>query len=440
MKHSRFAEELYQKLTNEEDARVCKAIEERACREVPGNFLLMILSHFLTKCGDTLTNPKIVMPWVFQAVAAPVAFIGFLVPIRESGSLLPQLMIAAFVRGRALRKWIWVLGSVLQAGAVLAMAGTVLTLSGALAGWTLLVLLVVFSLARGLCSVASKDVLGKTIPKTRRGQINGWSASAAGLVTVVFAVWLFLQRDRIEFGPSDCALLLAVAGAFWLLAAVVYAMIREFPGATSGGANALATAFGSLGLLVKDKPFRRFVITRAMLLCSALTAPYIVALAQQEVGTEAYMLGLFLLASGAASLISAPAWGRFADRSSRLVIMFGAAMTASVAASVALAFWMMPAVLALPWMLPLAYFFLALAHQGVRVGRKTYVVDLAEGDQRTDYVAVSNSVIGVVLLLLGGSGWIASVFDIATAIAFLSTLGAMGAWLARSLPEVQSRP
>ena len=44
MKHSRFAEELYQKLTNEEDARVCKAIEERACREVPGNFLLMILS------------------------------------------------------------------------------------------------------------------------------------------------------------------------------------------------------------------------------------------------------------------------------------------------------------------------------------------------------------------------------------------------------------
>ena len=53
------------------------------------------------------------------------------------------------------------------------------------------------------------------------------------------------------------------------------------------------------------------------------------------------------------------------------------------------------------WFLPLAYFALSVAHSGVRVGRKTYVVDLATGNKRTDYVAISNTVIGVCLLLVG---------------------------------------
>ena len=45
------------------------------------------------------------------------------------------------------------------------------------------------------------------------------------------------------------------------------------------------------------------------------------------------------------------------------------------------------------WFLPLAYFVLSIAHSGVRVGRKTYVVNLATGNKRTDYVAISNTTI-----------------------------------------------
>src|SRR5699024_12558193 len=49
----------------------------------------------------------------------------------------------------------------------------------------------------------------------------------------------------------------------------------------------------------------------------------------------------------------------------------------------------------------LVYFLLTLMHTVVRVGRKTYVIDMAEGDQRTAYVAVSNTAVGLVLLLVG---------------------------------------
>jgi hypothetical protein len=56
------------------------------------------------------------------------------------------------------------------------------------------------------------------------------------------------------------------------------------------------------------------------------------------------------------------------------------------------------------WFLPLLYFILSVAHQGVRLGRKTYLVNLAEGNKRTDYVAVGNTFTGIVLLLLGSLG------------------------------------
>lgn len=78
---------------------------------------------------------------------------------------------------------------------------------------------------------------------------------------------------------------------------------------------------------------------------------------------------------------------------------------------------------------------LAIAHSGVRVGRKTYVVDLAGGNKRTDYVAVSNTVIGLVLLATGLIGTAAAVISLPAVIALLSLMGGLGAIYAWRLPE-----
>ena len=436
MPQQELAQSIYEKLVGEEDARACKAISDEACQVVPGNFLLMVFSHFFSQLGDAVANPKVVLPWVMETLHAPLYLIGFLVPIRESGALLPQLVIAGFIRKQEIRKGVWILGSILQAAAMVSIGIVAWTLRGALAGWCIIALLTLFSLARGLSSVASKDVIGKTIPKTRRGQVTGWSASSSGLVTVGLGL-LFLFSSNQTLTPLNYAVMLIAAGALWLLAALVYARIKEFPGATEGGRNALVEAIKRIDILRRDKPFRRFVITRALLLCSALTAPYYVVLAQKNLGSPVSLLGLFILASGAASLLSAPFWGRFADRSSRKVMIAAAIMTAILGIIVYLIDSVQPGWLALPWLLPAVYFILSIAHQGVRVGRKTYVVDLAEGNKRTDYVSVSNSMIGIILLIMGFSGALSTVLSISTIILLLSLLGVAGAVLAISLPEVE---
>ncbi len=425
----------YRLLVNEEDARVCRDISEQACQVVPGNFFLQVLTQFLTKLGDAIANPKTTLAWLLSALGAPGVFTALLVPIRESGSLIPQLIIASYVRLKAVRKWTFVVGCLLQGFAVLGMAGVAASLEGTIAGFGLIGALIVFSLARGLCSVASKDVLGKTVPKTRRGRVSGWSEFTAGLVTL--GVGAILLADLGE--PGDMLvylILLACAGGLWFLAAGSYTLIREFPGATEGGSNALSEALKRLRLLSEDRTFRNFVIARSLLLCSALSAPFFIMLAHQNTDGAMLVLGLFVMADGLASLLSAPFWGRFADYSSRRVMVLAGAFAAATGLVLVALVNGIEGLAEATWIYPVFFFLLAIAHAGVRLGRKTYIVDLAGGNRRTDYVSVSNTVIGVVLLIAGSMGALTTVLPVSGVIVILAGMGMVGAWLSARLPEV----
>ena len=432
-----FSDSIYDKLVNEEDARACRAISDDACQQVPGNFLRIITAQFFSKLGDAVLNPKITLPWLLQTLGAPAFLMAWLVPLRESGSLLPQLAIASWVRTLPQRKWVWVLGATIQALSVLAMGLVALMLEGALAGWLIIALLALFSLARGLNSVAHKDVLGKTIPKNQRGQVNGWSASAAGLITIFLAILLcFFGADVWSSNSQLLAWALLAAAGLWLMAAGVFASVAEFSGEVEGGRNGLREALGQLAILRDDAPFRRFVMTRALFLCSALSAPYYVVLAHQYLGGDIAVLALFLLASGLASLLSAPLWGRFSDRSSLRVMQVAAAMAAACGAVLVVIAWWQPQWLQLLGVLPVLYFALSISHQGVRVGRKTYLVDMAEGNQRTQYVAVSNTLIGAVLLLFSAVGGLSQWLSVAGIIFVFSTMAVAGLLLSLRLPDV----
>ncbi len=319
-------ERLYDLVAEDEDARACRDLDDEACRWVPRNFFIYLAANTLTKLGDALSSPKTVLAWVMAAVGAPTALVAWLVPLRESGSMLPQLMLGAVVRRQPLRKPIWLAGSLLQGAAVLGCAAAAAWLEGVAAGVGILACVVVFSLARSLSSLASKDLLGKTIPKGRRGRLGGYAASISGALTLAVGVW-FAVRERGDDSVLFYAGLLAVAGSLWLLASLVFAGLQEQPGETDGGKDGWREAWGRLGLLGQDADFRRFVITRALLLCSALTAPFYVVLARQYGGGGASLLGSFLVAGGLASSLSAPVWGLMADRSSRRVMIVAAVLT-----------------------------------------------------------------------------------------------------------------
>lgn len=426
---------LYAFLVEEEDARVCRDIPDAACTRVPANFFRIGLSLTLTKLADELSNAKTVLPWLLGSLGAPDFWTGFLVPIRESGSLLPQLLIAAAVRKRPVRKTVWVTGALIQALALAGMGACAVLVTGWAAGWIIVGLLVLFSLARGLASVASKDVKGKTVPKTRRGRLTGFTTALGGTLTLGLGAWMasWFQGD-----PSllSLAVILFSAAGLWIVASGLLASVQEEPGATEGGGNALGEAWERLSLLRSDPLFRRFVIVRALLVSTALAAPFYVALARENGAGGGQTLALFITASGLASALSSVFWGRYADRSSRSVLMVAAAAASSLGLS---AFLLdeLGLVSRFTWIAPLGFFLLAVAHSGVRIARKTYILDMASGVRRTDYVSVSNTVIGGVLLASGALGFLAPVVGSGGMLLILSIMGFVGVAGGRGLEETQ---
>jgi len=248
---------LYAFLVEEEDARVCRDIPEESCTQVPGNFFKIGISQTLTKLADELGSAKTVLPWVLSSVGAPSAFLGFLVPVRESGSLVPQLFIAAAVRNRPIRKFVWIAGGILQALALAGMGAAALLLDGFAAGAAILSLLVLFSLARGLASVASKDVTGKTIPKTRRGRLTGFTTAVSGALSVLLGMGL---AALVKEDPSVGVLgaLLASAAILWLAAAGVFASVREEPGSTEGVVGRREVVDCALDHRIGQRPLQLF--------------------------------------------------------------------------------------------------------------------------------------------------------------------------------------
>ena len=105
---------LYDLITGDEDARVCKDIPDESCKHQPVNFYLHLLSNFFTKLADEVASARLVFPWVLGLLGAPMLLVSLAVPIRESGVLLPQLFIAAKIRAKALRKYVWLLGGLLS--------------------------------------------------------------------------------------------------------------------------------------------------------------------------------------------------------------------------------------------------------------------------------------------------------------------------------------
>lgn len=425
----------YDLITGDEDARVCKDIPEKACNDQPRNFFAYLAANLFNKIADELASAKLILPWILASAGAPAVFSGFLVPIREAGVLIPQLLVAALIRRMPIRKTVWLWGGGLTAASLLLMAVVAGSLSGSAAGWGILLSLVFYSLARGLCSVSAKDVIGKTVSKGRRGVLMGYSASVAGAVTLCFG--LYIQTSAVSSAPTNLLIgLLVISAAMWVVAILAFASIREQPGATEGGGNAFWAALENLKLVRTDQRLRQFIYARILLLSVALAPPFYVLLAQQSTAGDAAGLGMMIIASGVASLVSSPLWGKMGDRSSRQVMALAAFAAALLGVSVFYLVQSGSGLAAQPWFHGVLFLCLNITHSGVRLGRKVYLVDMATAETRASYVAISNTLIGIVMLMAGVIGIIGDLLNIHTVILLLSLVSLWASIYAFRLDEV----
>ncbi|SLN50954.1 Major Facilitator Superfamily protein [Roseivivax jejudonensis] len=408
--------EVYGTLTDDDGA--ANAREAR-------NGIRHMVSLSVQKVADGLIDPKLVLAWLMNAVGAPAVLVSLLVPIREAGALLPQILLAGVVQAREHRKWVWVAGCAVQGFAALGIAAAAALLEGWAAGLAICVSLTVLALARAACSVSYKDILGKTVAKTRRGAVKGVAGSAASAAVLVFALLLIsgLLQDREPLIAAIC-----LAAGLWLAAAAVFATLEE------GRSEPQARAAVDLSPLREDPQFRRFIAARGALTATALAPPYLVILSGGDGALQ--RLGALILASAAAAFVSSYVWGRLSDRSSRTVLILSGlagAVSMAAAALAGAAGWTEGMIVA-----PLVLFVMQIAYRGVRESRSTYLVDMAPKESRSNYTAIANTSIGLLLLAAGAFGGALSTGGAIWALCGFAALSAIGALIAFGLDEVET--
>ncbi|MDX1711376.1 MAG: MFS transporter [Rhodovibrionaceae bacterium] len=421
-------------LLSGEDARerACEAIPESACTAVPKNFVLNVANGACTKLAEQLASPGLVLPWLLGALGAPAVIATYLLPIKQAGSLVPQMAVAARIRAAARRKVFWVAAGLSQAVALALMIPAALFLPPLAAGLAILVLMALFSIASGVGSVAFQDVMGKTVPKGRRGRLLSNRAAIGGALTLAAAVAMRAGLGGEALWPL--LLLVGVAAGLWVAGALFFAAIEELPGATEGGRNLVAETKRGFAFVRQVPAFRTFLSARALLLAVELATPFYALHAQAIYGQSVSGLAVFVLAIGLANIVSSPFWGRFADASSRSVLAL-AGLVGAGAAALALVIHAVPALQGWPAVYAVVFVLLGLAEQGVRLGRKTYLVDAAPKDDRPLYVAFANTAIGVLALVFGALGIVAQIVGPAFLVGVILVLSLLGALVSRTMAE-----
>lgn len=350
----------------------------------------LIASKAATGLGDLLCNAKTTLPWLMLSAGAPTGWVGLLVPVRESGSMLPQVFIAPWVARVEPRKTAAIGALLGQVAAALAIASVAGIGDGRLIGAVILVALSVLAVARAFASLANKDVLARAVPKGERGRVGGRATSVAGLIGLAGAAAALLL-DRPE-STGILALVISGGAAAFGLSALLLTRVSESD--ESGKSKARPNLADALA----DPRLRRFVLVRFLLAGAALGGPFIVAMGRLET-PSLRTLSAFVLAGAAASFVSAGAWGRLADASGRGCMAAGGAVATLAAAGI---LWVGGIDADVPiWSWATLYFVFSVGYVGVRVGRKTYVVDLAKGAERTQFVASSNTLVSLGLLVAG---------------------------------------
>lgn len=396
-----------------------------------GNRRVHLVALSLTKIADGLIDPKLVLSWLLTTLGSPGAFIGALVPVREAGALLPQLALARWIQSVRRRKIFWAAGSALQGLSALGIGLAALTMDGVAAGWAIVACLAVFACARAACSASHKDVLARTVEKGQRGTVSGQASSAGAMVVLGFAVLLGLGVIPLTIEAISLAVL--GAGGLWLIAALVFLGLDEPEAGTGKNENIFAQLAAPLR---DDEVFRQYLATRALLISTALAPPFLVMLSNSPAETGLGNLGLLMLASAGATILSARIWGGLSDRSSRLtLIMAGSVSGVTLGAASAMGI----ATGSLGGGVGAAVFvFLAqIGYEGARAGRKTYLTDMDTGEQKPVYTALSNSLIGILLVAGGGFGLLADYAGPAIVLAVFAGLALAGAMVATGLADVQ---
>jgi MFS family permease len=377
------------------------------------NFVCLVLDYVFFGVGLALVSQTTVLPSFISQLTDSAPLIGLASTIQTGAWLLPQLIAASYLADKDRKKPYLMLYAALGRPVFWLLAG-VLFLAGDGAPTLVLGLffvgLTVFMCTDAVASVAWFDILSRAIPPTRRGRLIGAGQVLSGLLTVgAGAVVNALLGPQGPPFPHNYALLFFLAGlslfASWLAMNFLHEPVKPTQGERLPW-NAFLPKL--LTVLRENRAFSLVTVLRLLTGLSGMATPFYVVYATGELhfGTEA--IGLFLSSQVVGGILAGFVLGYLNERSgSKIVIQCS---TILAIASPLLALLMRPmaprAGASTIYIYSLIFFAIGALNSAYMTGFINFVLELAPPEERATYIALTNTLCGVLLVAPFLGGWL----------------------------------
>ncbi len=407
-------------------------LPERVARR---NVMLLGLDFVAFGVAMAFLGNTTVLPALVRLLGGGPVLIGFLGAITSGGWLLPQLFAGRYVANKPLvKKYIVVPGYASRACLALLVPALwfLAPRSQDLALAAVVLAYAAFITGDALSSVGWLDLLGRAVPMGRRGRFTGTSQALSSLLGIGagMAVKAILARP----GPplTNHIYLIAICAIVMMISATATALVREpranFPSKPRPSWREFLPQLGAI--VRRDSRVSWMLAVRWLHGLGDMAAAFYALYAIERLGIREEMLGLFVSAGVVGGLVGGVALGTVGDRrGSAMVIRIGTALRClcpGLALLAPLVVGWEPA-LALPTMV--LVFAVAGVVNGVQMtGFTNYILDIAPPAERSLYIALANTLGG---LLIGAplvAGWLVQVasyqflFAVALAMELLAVL------------------
>jgi len=356
------------------------------------NFLAAMVHGTFFQLSTAFVSPATILPAFINTLTGSKAIVGVMMAIATGGGYAAQLPAAKFLESRPHKR-----PALIAAISIRLVSWFLIAIMTYLWGVThpllvltvFLLLLLIFSMAGGLGTVAYGDVIAKAIPAQRRGRFAGFRYLLGSLLAIGagFAIRWILKRPDLFPYPANFALIFLGSALSLSVAFSGFWLIRE-PVEPVLGKPLNAQAFFRLArrLWRQYSNFRLFILNRLAGETWQISMPFYVLYARHDLRISTASIGLFVVGQLVGGMIGNLFWGFWGDRSgNRIVIVVSSLLLVTIPVAALLA----PA--GSGWVFTLVYVLIGFVIAGRRIGYTNYLLEIAAPDVRSTCIAMNGT-------------------------------------------------
>ena len=265
----------------------------------------------------TFISPSSVLPAFVRELTDSPTLIGLSGTIFAAGYLLPQLLVAHWVRGKPRTKP-FLMATLPGRGLFLVI--TLALWAGMAARPTALLILffvslTLFAVNDGASNVPWNEFVARAIPLARRGRLFGLSQIIQGIAGIGAGAVIsrILGDTSIQF-PNNYIILFLAATAPLIPSSIALMLLKEPPPLETADRALTAARTNWRTILSRDGDYRRILVCRALLLMAGMAIPFYVVHAQDVLGLPGNVIGVFVMAQTLSSVAASALFGFVSDR------------------------------------------------------------------------------------------------------------------------------